>query len=200
MPAQCIEHSFPVVAVVGSLRPRLFIARTVIETLSQEELTAALAHETGHMIARDNLKRGLLRACRDVLTLLPCGRFLDGHWSEAAEAAADEYAASAGKGVALDLAAALVKIARLVPAGATPIVPAGALLIGNNIGAIAWRVHRLTELAGRGKMAIVSPNAMFRLAISTLAICSILTVLILNYQHILLIVHNLSELIVSIFQ
>ena len=148
IPAYRIHHAFPVIAVVGVLRPRLFISAQVFESLTDEELSAALAHERAHLDVRDNLKRGLLRACRDVLTIVPCGRFLDRAWAEASEAAADERAARAGSNVALSLASALVKIARLAPAGVKPTMPAGSFFIGNAVGSIAWRVRRLTQLAG----------------------------------------------------
>ncbi|MDQ2855472.1 MAG: M48 family metalloprotease, partial [Acidobacteriota bacterium] len=74
IPAFRFEHPFPVIAVVGSIRPRLFVARRVLESLSDEEMLAAVAHESGHVAARDNLKRVVIRACRDMLTIVPCGR------------------------------------------------------------------------------------------------------------------------------
>lgn len=147
IPAYRLRHQFPVIAVVGTFRPRLFIAEHLFQTLNNGELTAAIAHECGHLAARDNLKRALLRACRDALTIVPCGRLLDREWAAASEAAADEYAARNGGEVALDLAAALVKIARLVPSGARPIMPASALLIGEDLGSIAHRVKLLAQLA-----------------------------------------------------
>jgi Zn-dependent protease with chaperone function len=147
IPAYRIRHPFPVIAVVGTLRPRLFIASQVFGSLNDEELSAALAHERAHLAVRDNLKRGLVRACRDVLTIVPCGRSLDRAWEEASEAAADEGAARTGSAVALNLASALVKIARLAPAGAKPATLAGAFLVGET-GGVAWRVRRLTQLAG----------------------------------------------------
>src|SRR6266566_1565632 len=110
-----IDHAFPVIAIVGVLRPRLFIASQVFSLLTPTEIKASLAHENGHLASRDNLKRGILRACRDSLLLVPCGLLLDREWAEAAEEAADEQAARAGHGVALDLASALVKIARIIP-------------------------------------------------------------------------------------
>jgi Zn-dependent protease with chaperone function len=151
LPAYRVAHRFPVVAVVGILRPRLFIARQLFDTLSATELSAALAHERGHLATRDNLKRALLRACRDMLTIVPAGRTLDHAWAESAEAAADEHATRNGDHTtALNLASALIKIARLVPPGAQPTMPAGAFLIGAlDGGSLAWRVRRLTQLAGR---------------------------------------------------
>jgi Zn-dependent protease with chaperone function len=143
-----IHHAFPLIAIVGFLRPRLFIASQVLELLTPEEITAAVAHENGHLAARDNLKRGLLRACRDALLIIPSGRSLDKAWSEASEEAADENAASKGNGVALDLASALVKIARIIPPGARPTMPAGVFLLGDEeTKGIKSRVRRLIALA-----------------------------------------------------
>jgi Zn-dependent protease with chaperone function len=150
IPAYRIQHAFPVVAVVGSIRPRLFVASQVFDSLTAEELSAALAHESAHLALRDNLKRGLLRACRDALTIIPCGRSLDRAWSEASEAAADERAARAGASNAVNLASTLVKIARMAPSGASAIMPAGAFLIDETVGGVACRVRQLTQLAGIG--------------------------------------------------
>jgi Zn-dependent protease with chaperone function len=143
-----IEHAFPLIAIVGFLRPRLFIARQVLEILTSEEIAAAVAHENGHLAARDNLKRGVLQACRDALLIIPSGRLLDRAWSEASEEAADENAASKGNGAALDLASALVKIARIIPPGARPTMPAGVFLLGDDEKkGIKSRVRRLILLA-----------------------------------------------------
>lgn len=143
-----IEHAFPLIGIVGFLRPRLFIARQVLELLTPEEISAAIAHENGHLAARDNLKRGLLQACRDALLIIPSGRLLDKSWSEASEEAADENAARQGNAVALDLASALVKIARIIPPGARPTMPAGVFLLGDEeTKGIKSRVGRLIVLA-----------------------------------------------------
>ncbi len=147
IPAYRVRHTFPVIAVVGVIRPRLFIAGHVFDALSADEVAAAMEHENGHLIAHDNLKRGLLRACRDMLTILPCGRSLHQAWAESSEAAADEYAARKGASVALDLASALVGIARIAPAGAGPTMPAGAFLSGETTGGLERRVRRLAQLA-----------------------------------------------------
>ena len=144
-----IHHTFPLIGIVGFLRPRLFIASQVLELLTPAEISAAIAHENGHLTARDNLKRGLMRACRDALLIIPSGRLLDKSWSEASEEAADENAARQGNVVALDLASALVKIARVIPPGARPTMPAGVFLLGDEkqTKGIKSRVGRLIALA-----------------------------------------------------
>jgi len=115
VPTYVLDHSFPIIAVVGAFRPRLFIANHVLESLSEEELAAAITHEYGHLAARDNFKRSVMRVSRAALLLIPCGRSLDRSWSEASESAADEYAAQQSSFVALNLASALVRIARMIP-------------------------------------------------------------------------------------
>jgi Zn-dependent protease with chaperone function len=145
-----LTHPFPVLALVGIWKPRLFIADKLLETLSPAELQAALAHEAGHLSARDNGKRALLRACRDVLTLVPCGRALDRAWHDAVEEAADEFAARKGHASALNLASALVKIARLAKPETRPDMFVSASFIGYETGILARRVTRLTQLAEAG--------------------------------------------------
>jgi Zn-dependent protease with chaperone function len=143
-----IEHTFPLIAIVGFLRPRLFIASQVLEILTPEEVSAAVAHENGHLAARDNLKCRLLQACREAVLIIPRGRLLDRAWSDASEEAADENAARQGNSVALDLASALVKIARNIPQGARPTMPAGVFLLGDKeTKGIKSRVRRLIALA-----------------------------------------------------
>lgn len=148
VPAFRLNHSFPVIAVVGWIRPRLFIAGQLFDSLTPQELSAAIAHECGHLSARDNLKRTLLRICRDVLTIVPCGRSLDREWVAVSEVAADDFAARKGGAVALDLASALVKIARMIPDGQRPAMPASVSLLGEDIGSINQRVRRLTRRIG----------------------------------------------------
>ncbi len=193
VPAYSVTHRFPVIAVVGALRPRLFIAQQLFAQLNEGELRAALAHECGHLAARDNLKRALLRGCRDALTIVPAGRTLDRAWSESAEAAADEHAACAGDtDTALDLASALVKIARVVPLGARPALPAGAFLIGAlDDSSLAWRVRRLMQLAaGEASMrrphGLRAPGAWLRTGAGALlfvAICAAADARVLTTMH-----------------
>src|SRR5262249_56091405 len=104
----------------GASGRKLSRADNRFQSLTREEMAAAIADEGGHLAARDNLKRAALRACRDALAIFPCGASLDRAWAEASEAAADEHAARGESAVALDLASALIKIARLVPEGVKP--------------------------------------------------------------------------------
>jgi Zn-dependent protease with chaperone function len=156
IPVYCLRHPFPVIAVVGFVRPRLFIASQIFDSLSGEEFRAAIAHEYGHLRSHDNLKRTMLQVCRDLL-IFPFGRRLDREWAINTEAAADEYAAKAGDGsTALNLAAALIKIARIVPGGARPAMPLASYLIDERDGHLSDRISRLIEISGDGRASTIS--------------------------------------------
>jgi Zn-dependent protease with chaperone function len=162
VPAYRIFHGFPVIAVVGVVRPRLFIASQVFEALGADELAAAIAHERSHVEARDNFKRAALQASQDALLFAPLGRTLARAWARDCELAADESAASEGPAAALSLASAIIKISRLIPAGAKPTLPAGAHLLGEDEDALARRVRNLLRLAtpgGRGRLQPRTPSA-----------------------------------------
>ena len=151
VPTFRIRHSFPVIAVIGVLRPRLFVASQVFDALSTDELAAALAHEHGHVEGRDNLKRALLQAGEDALLHAPLGRSLRREWQRESEMAADELAAAAGPAAALDLASAIVKISKLIPRGARPSLPAGAHLLGDGDDGTSRRVRNLLRLASNAE-------------------------------------------------
>jgi len=173
IPAYRIRHRFPVIAVVGILRPRLFIAAQVFETLSDGELAAALAHERRHVESRDNLKRALLRAGQDALLLVPFGRSLARAWQRESELAADEFAASGSPTSALDLASAIIKISRLIPAGERPTLPAGAHLLGADEDGLSRRILNLLRLAAPGTHAYSTPKPAARLLPATaLSLCA----------------------------
>ena len=75
---------------------RLFVASHVLDSLSEDEVLAAVAHERGHLAARDNLKRMLLRVCCDMMAIVPRGKTIGHAWTGSSEGAKDEYAASLG--------------------------------------------------------------------------------------------------------
>jgi len=205
LPVYRIKHPFPVLALVGVWRPRLFIAEKLLAALSPEELQAALAHESGHLASRDNSKRAWLRACRDALTLVPCGRSLDRAWDAAAEEAADEYAARLNPASTLELASALVKIARLAEPGMKPaqrlLEPISASFIGYEAGAVATRVKRLLQLSGASNPTAERLSlGVLAVQWTTLAICFGLAVFTLNSPVLLASAHNLLEIFVRSLQ
>ncbi len=192
-----LPHAFPIIAVVGVFRPRLFIAEQVLHTLTPEELAATVAHEYGHLRARDNLKRGLLRACRDAL-LIPVGSSVEKSWSEAAESAADEYAAQTSPDVALNLASALVKIARMVPIGVRAELPLAAFIVGEEGRGIKARVRHLLDIASRGRET-TSAKAELAAAVplATAIGAFVGSAIFASHSQVLLTVHLFVERVVS---
>jgi peptidase M48-like protein len=145
VPAFAIDEEFPLVAVVGVLRPRLYVARRVLRNCTAPEMAAIVAHETAHHQRLDNLKRLLLCSCPDLLAFTAGAGELERAWSERCDRAADDYAARRGSGV--ELAAALVKVARALDAPA----PAGGMLAAFCRGDdIADRVRRLLHPPSTG--------------------------------------------------
>ena len=202
VPTFVLQHSFPIIAVVGAIRPRLFIASQVFESLSPEELGAALAHEYGHLAARDNFKRSVMRVSRAALLLIPSGRSLDRAWSEASESAADEYAAQQSSSVALNLASALVRIARMIPKGQRQILPAsvsGFLAGGDELPGVKGRVRRLVELATAEPHLLVSNASVVRFAPwLVLTFVVVIAVTIESRPQVLAGVHHLVEQVVAV--
>ncbi|MEO8359435.1 MAG: M56 family metallopeptidase [Vicinamibacteria bacterium] len=99
--------------VGGYLKPTIYASAEVMRTLDPAELEAALAHETKHGETRDPVRLLWMASCPDFLRLLR----LDEPWRRAF-ARACEFAADAGAShgkpeVAIDLASALLKVARL---------------------------------------------------------------------------------------
>jgi len=201
IPAFRIVHPFPVIAVVGAFRPRLFIADRVFRSLSGDEIAAAVSHENGHLVAGDNLKHALLLVCRNILTHIPLGRSMDRAWVEAVESAADERAARGGAEAALDLASALVKVARLVPKGSSPAVPAGISLVSNDLGGIASRVLRLTQLASHCTHPPATDTRLGNFALGTcLCVLFCAAVAAASSSQLLADIHSALERIVSALQ
>lgn len=198
LPIHRISHQFPVLAVVGIFRPKIFVAEIVLASLADNELRAAIAHEYGHLRGRDNLKRTILRICRD-LVILPIGNGLDLAWAQNAEAVADEFAACEGNQKALDLASALVKITRIVPTGSSPSLPVGAYIITDREGDIASRVRRLLNLSEG--FAEVSRSRRIALPSYALSVgITLLLVLHLTDRRLLLATHEAIEHFVWIIQ
>jgi hypothetical protein len=122
----------PPLTLVGVCKPRILVAESTISLLRHDELRIALKHEVGHLRARDNLKKLVFR-----FSPFPGMAELESAWSQAAELAADDAAVSNPRD-AVNLAAALVKLSRLLPVEAAP-----ACAVGLVTGSIHARVERL---------------------------------------------------------
>jgi len=145
VPVYRIETHFPIVAVVGMVRPTLVIDASVLDACNPAELTAILAHERGHLRRRDNMRRALFSATPDLLARARTGPHLCDAWREATEEAADDAAAEQGEDVRVHLAQALVRVARLARMAAPTPWPASTLYRGD---AVERRVRRLLNPAG----------------------------------------------------
>ncbi len=140
VPAYVVDAPSPMVALVGVFSPRLIAARTVIDACSAEELAAIVAHERGHLHARDNFKRWLLTCAPDVMRWTRLHESIVGAWRDAAEFAADDAATRGKEEARVDLAALLLKIARLAPPRFA--TPAGVSTFADKEG-LDRRVRRL---------------------------------------------------------
>lgn len=145
-PAFTIHAPFPVVAVVGAVRPRLFVARQVVDACTTGELTAIVAHEAAHVAARDNLVRLLFHLTPGSRLFARIADPLERAWLAAAEEAADVAAGQSAS--SLELASALTTVARLAtPAGPT-MMTASTLIGGSDLHS---RVQRLLQAPPRGR-------------------------------------------------
>lgn len=190
--AYSIDSDFPIVTLAGVLRPRLFLSRQVLSSCTTMELTAVLSHERAHRENLDNLKRLLIRSCPDFLSITSLAKSFEHEWCEASELAADETAAGPSIGIRAELAAALVKIARLAVGRSFPYnVPAGAFHDG---GSIDQRIRRLlnssaTSFGKRGRARWAGIGLAIFLLFSL--------ALELN---VLIEVHRLTEAVVAVLQ
>jgi peptidase M48-like protein len=178
-----VRDVFPVLSVAGLWRARVYVSAQVLDALTPPELEAALAHERAHLAAHDNLKRLLLRACPDVLAWTRAGHRLERDWARAAEQAADSAAATSGG--AVDLASSIVKVARLVPAGARAL-PVSALHDG---GDVAARVRALLS----SEVETPGPRRTTGAATRVLASAAVLLVSLLAASQAWPAVHRLLE-------
>jgi len=170
----------PPIILAGIRNPRVLVSEFTVRLLSQDELRIALRHESAHIHSRDNLKKLLFRFCP-----FPGMNKLESTWSQVTEVAADIDAVSKIDD-AVNLAAALVKLSRLVPAA----VPA-ICTVGFVSGSIRERVARL--LAWNG-VPQARPTRFRRRAIPALLI-SLLGVFFV-YGPALRLTHDLTEWLV----
>ncbi len=188
--AYAIRTDFPVVSLVGVIRPRLFVSERVLQACTPDELRAMVRHECGHLVAKDNLKRLAVRVCPVVLPATTLSRELERHWQEACEEAADDYAARASAPSALALANGLLRVARLAPPGFRA-AGAGTWLYSG--GSIERRVKRLVASA-----PVSESRAAWLVAARALAAApAVVTVAVLLDPRLLHSVHHFLEIIVE---
>ena len=171
----------PPLTLVGVRKPRVLVSESTVALLSHDELHIALKHELAHMQSRDNLKKLVFRFCP-----FPGMAKLESAWSQTAELAADDAAVSSLND-AVDLAAALVKLSRLVPVEAAPVCTVGFVT-----GSISARVARLLAWDEAGKAQPMRIRPWY-------AIPSVLVVLLcvfVTYGPTLALTHEVTEWLV----
>lgn len=167
LPLWIVETPYPVAAVSGVLRPRLILSARILRECSPEEADAILRHEAAHVRRRDNLLRALMLSTPDPLHVGSTGREIQQAWAAAAEEAADDEAAGDRAEVRADLAAALVRVARMVQ-GPPPSWAIGvAFYEGTNLES---RVQRLLSPVSQSHPAHVVPAATTLLILASAAI------------------------------
>lgn len=126
------RNDAPPLLLAGLRKPRVLVSDATFELLSADELEMAMRHELAHIRAHDNPKKLICRFCP-----FPGMAVLESAWAQATELSADDAAVTEVND-ALNLAAALVKLSRLVPVAAAP-----ACTVGFVSGSIGERVKRL---------------------------------------------------------
>lgn len=114
---QVVDVAKPIIGVIGGWQPQVVTAECVISACSPDEFRQVVAHEAAHVTARDNLKLLLLLACPDALAWTALGADLSERWRTQAEFDADQRATGNDPRKRVELAAALIKVARLFDSG-----------------------------------------------------------------------------------
>jgi hypothetical protein len=112
-PAWVVEDSRHFLALAGIVRPHVVISKSILDALSQEELSVVFRHESSHQSSRDNIKRLCIFLSPGILPFWNGFRHLERAWISFAEYAADEAAVAGDTGRSLALASSLVHVARL---------------------------------------------------------------------------------------
>jgi len=173
------QREAPPLTLVGVRKPRVLVSESTVALLSPEELQIALKHEIAHMQSCDNLKKLIFRFCP-----FPVMATLETAWAQAAELAADD-AAVATQGDAVDLAAALVKLSRLVPVTAAPVCSVGFVS-----GSLRTRVARLLSWAK------TTPRTRVRTWYVIPPVLATLMAIFVSYTPVLRLTHTLTEWLV----
>jgi hypothetical protein len=126
----------------GLIRPRVYLSRGLIRSLTHDELKGVFLHELHHKRRYDPLRFFLLTFVKDVFFYLPVARYLAGYVRTRSEGAADD-AAVMGMKEPYSLAGALIKVAR-----ANTLKGAGASVFASIRGAggdgsVEARINRL---------------------------------------------------------
>lgn len=110
---EIVEVMDPIVAVVGSIHPRMVASRRAVSECTDIEFRQIVNHERAHLERRDNLRLLAIIMSPDILAWTATGAEIARRWRLASEFEADERATGADRAKRVALAAALIKVARL---------------------------------------------------------------------------------------
>jgi Zn-dependent protease with chaperone function len=177
----------PPLTAAGILRPRVWLSDAAEFVLTERELRCALRHEVVHVRRRDNLRKLLLRVVAS-----PGMMRLESAWREATEMAADDAAVS-NASEALDLAAAVIKLSRLVPLAAADELTTA--LVHSPVELVNARVERLIAWTERQSCA-PGYSLGYSMGYSLCAAAAVVATLALSYSTLLVRVHAATEWLV----
>lgn len=160
---EIVDIAAPIVAIVGGWQPRIIAAQRVVAACTREEFRQIVAHETAHLSVRDNLKLLLMVASPDALAWAPQGAALEKRWRAAAEFAADERAAGSDRRKRIELASAIIKVARISSAVDRPLTALGMAAALDDVEGRVQRLLAPAPAAGR-------TDGLKRLALCALSI------------------------------
>ena len=178
-----VSAAAPPLTAAGILRPSVWLSQAAEFVLSEREFETALRHEVMHVRRRDNLRKLILR-----LVAFPGMAELERAWREATEMAADDAAVSSA-GEALDLAAALIKLSRLIPL--EPPAELTTALVHSPAESVNARVERLIAWTEQQSQA---PG--YSLAYPLCTAVAVVVTLAVTYSQLLVRVHAATEWLV----
>jgi beta-lactamase regulating signal transducer with metallopeptidase domain len=174
----------PPLTAAGILRPSVWLSRAAEFVLTERELETALRHEVVHVRRLDNLRKLVLR-----LVAFPGMARLESVWREATEMAADDAAVSSAS-EALDLAAAVIKLSRLVPL--EPPAELTTALVHSPAASVNARVERLIAWTDRRQV----PAKTYSFVYPMCAAVAVVATLAVTYSELLVRVHAATEWLV----
>ncbi len=186
VPAFVIPTPAPLMALVGIIRPRVFVSAQLAAALTADELAATIAHELAHWRAADNLKRLAIRVAPDLLGGTSAADAIERRWASAAELSADHRGTSGDAARRCTLASALVKVARLMPLPAPVLEPMSTLVGG---GDLASRVERLLAEPPPDSRRVSRPHL--------LAAGTAIAIAVAGYGPLLRAIHAATEVLVN---
>lgn len=181
-----IDTAYPVAAVTGLFRTRLLLSTRIMRECTPLEIEAVIRHEAAHVRRRDNVVRAAMQCLPDPLALLPAGREIQDRWAAAAEEAADDEAAGPRPEARTELAAALVRVARMADGQPPAWMPALAFYEGTHLE------HRVRRLLSPGT-GPAPASARRLIAVG----CAIAAGAILMTEDVSFQIHTLMELAVQ---